>query len=196
MLEEQLITRVGDNKPLKVNVRLLSATNRPLEDAIEEGSFRNDLYYRLKVVTVDLPSLRERREDIIPLMDHFRKQFVKRHNKPVKSVSPTVTRRFFSHDWPGNVRQLRNAVESMIVVDTDQVLDVDDLPPDLAELPAADTSSTSGPTELIGQPLSEIEKWAYQQTLKLTNGNREEAARILGIGERTVYRKLKEYDLQ
>ncbi len=101
-----------------------------------------------------------------------------------------------AYDWPGNVRQLRNAVESMIVVDTDQVLDVDDLPPDLAELPAADTVSTSGPAELIGQPLSEIEKWAYQQTLKLTNGNREEAARILGIGERTVYRKLKEYDLQ
>jgi two-component system response regulator HydG len=196
VLEEQLITRVGDNKPMKVNVRLLSATNQSLEDGIEDGSFRNDLYYRLKVVTVDLPSLRERREDIIPLMDHFRKHFVKRHNKPVKSVSPTVTRRFFSHDWPGNVRQLRNAMESMIVVNTDQVLDVDDLPPDLAELPSADTVSTSGPAELIGQPLSEIEKWAYQQTLKLTNGNREEAARILGIGERTVYRKLKEYDLQ
>ena len=94
------------------------------------------------------------------------------------------------------IRRWRNAVESMIVVDSDQILDVDDLPPDLAELPVAVTEAATGPVELIGQPLSEIEKWSYQQTLKLTNGNREEAARILGIGARTVYRKLKEYDLQ
>jgi two-component system response regulator HydG len=106
--------------------------------------------------------------------------------------------RLFAFDWPGNVRQLRNAVESMVVLDTDGILDIDDLPPDMAtvDLSAAGATSVgSGPTELIGQPLSEIEKWAYRETLKLTAGNREEAARILGIGARTVYRKLKEYDL-
>ena len=153
------------------------------------------MYYRLKVVTVHLPSLRERREDIVPLVDHFRKQFNKRHQKQVTSVSPAVTRRLFSYEWPGNVRQLRNAVESMVVLDADGILDVDDLPPDLADAPIGDASGATGPNELVGQPLSEIEKWAYRETLKLTNGNREEAAKILGIGTRTVYRKLKEYDL-
>ena len=195
VLEESHISRVGDNQQIDVNVRVVSATNRDLASAVEENEFRQDLYYRLKVVTVHLPSLRERREDIVPLVDHFRKQFNKRHQKQVTSVSPAVTRRLFSYEWPGNVRQLRNAVESMVVLDADGILDVDDLPPDLADAPIGDSSGATGPNELVGQPLSEIEKWAFRETLKLTNGNREEAAKILGIGTRTVYRKLKEYDL-
>ncbi len=198
VLEERTITRVGDNTPVAVNVRLVSATNRSLEEAIQAGRFREDLYYRLKVVTVEIPSLRDRRDDIVPLVDHFRKIFVSHHGKTVKSISAEAMQRLFAFDWPGNVRQLRNAVESMVVLDTDGILDIDDLPPDMATVDlsaAAATSAGSGPTELIGQPLSEIEKWAYRETLKLTAGNREEAARILGIGARTVYRKLKEYDL-
>lgn len=203
VLEEHTITRVGDNKPIKVNVRVVSATNRDLEQAIKEGKFREDLYYRLKVVTVELPSLRQRREDIIPLIDHFRKIFAKRHHKQIKSVSPQVTKRLFAYDWPGNVRQLRNAVETMVVLDVDGVLDVDDLPPELSEglegaaevaAPAA-PAALQGPTNLIGRTFDEIERWAIEETLKLTGGNREEAARILGIGARTLYRKLKEYSL-
>jgi two-component system response regulator HydG len=195
VLEEHLITRVGDNKPIKVNVRVLSATNRSLEEAIVRGEFRRDLYYRLKVVTVDLPSLAQRREDIVPLADHFRKQFTKRHRKNVKGVSPVVTRKFFAYQWPGNVRQLRNAIETMVVLDTDGVLDVDDLPPELTDAEKPGVSVADGPAALVGQPLTEVEKWFIGQTLKLANGNREETARILGIGARTLYRKLEKYGL-
>jgi len=197
VLEEQQITRVGDNKPIRVNVRVVSATNRPLEDMVAAGRFRNDLYFRLKVVTVDLPALRERREDIVPLSDHFRRQFAKRHHKSVKNISPVATKRLFAFDWPGNVRQLRNAIETMVVLDADGVLDIDDLPPELAEAsPAASIAPVSaggGPLELIGRPMDDIERWAIEETLKLTNGNREEAAKVLGIGARTLYRKLEKY---
>ena len=196
VLEEHEITRVGDHKPQEVNVRVISATNRQLEEAVESNEFRNDLYYRLNVVTIHLPALRERRDDIVPLVDHFRKQFCERHNKQVDSVTSDVTRQLYSHSWPGNIRQLRNTIESMIVLDNDGILDGDDLPPDFVQAGDMVMDSPTGPSDLIGQPLSDIERWAYQETLKLTDGNREEAARILGIGARTVYRKLKEFDLQ
>lgn len=194
VLEERQITRVGDNKSIKVNIRLISATNRNLEEAVERNEFRADLYFRLKVVTIDLPPLRERREDIVPLLDHFRKQFVKRHHKPAHAIASAVTRRFFAYDWPGNVRQLRNAVETMVVLDTDGLLDVDDLPPELLEQEdVPPPTATSGPSSLIGRPLAEIERWAIEETLKLTNGNRDQAAKILEIGARTIYRKLESY---
>ncbi len=196
VLEDHQISRVGDNKQVKVNIRVVSATNRSLEDAIKQGTFRSDLYFRLKVVTIHLPALRERREDIVPLVDHFRKLFSKRHHKPVKSITPAATKRLFAYDWPGNIRQLRNAMETMVVLDFDGVLDVDDLPPELAELSSEPTGSTalvSGPSELIGQSMDNIERWAIEQTLKLTAGNREEAAKILDIGARTLYRKLEKY---
>ena len=199
VLESGEIVRVGENKPVNVNVRVLSATNRDLEDAIEGGSFRQDLYHRLKVVTIDLPPLRERRDDIVPLADHFRKQFVKRHKKTVRGVSGGASRRLFAFDWPGNVRQLRNVIESMVVIDGDEILDEDDLPTELLDSSEnqsnAILASDAGMTGLIGQPLSEIERWAVEQTLQLTGGNREETARILGIGARTLYRKIKEYGL-
>lgn len=198
VLEEREITRVGDNKPIKVNVRVLSATNRNLEEAIEKGTFRLDLYYRLKVVTVDLPPLRERRDDILPLVDYFRRSFAKRHHKAIKGISPAVSRRLFDYDWRGNVRELRNAIEMMVVLDIDGLLDVDDLPPELEQqgipsVAAASGSGGSSSSELIGKTMAEIERFAIEETLKRTGGNREEAAHILQIGERTLYRKLKEY---
>jgi two-component system response regulator HydG len=196
VLEEHQITRVGDNKPIRVNVRVISATNRPLEEMVAAGKFRNDLYFRLKVVTVDLPALRERRDDIVTLADHFRRQFSKRHQKSIKNVSPQATKRLFAYEWPGNVRQLRNAVETMVVLDTDGVLDLDDLPPELAEAPPTAEASIitgGGPLDLIGRPMDDIERWAIEETLKLTNNNREEAAKVLGIGARTLYRKLEKY---
>jgi two-component system, NtrC family, response regulator HydG len=200
VLEEHRITRVGDNKPIKVNVRLISATNRPLEKMVEDGSFRNDLYFRLKVVTVTLPPLRDRRDDVVPLMDHFRKMFLRRYDKPAAHFTPSVTKRFFYYDWPGNIRQLRNFVETMVVLDTDSVLGEDDLPPELVD-PETITSESvpllptieSGSSNLIGQPLATIEKWAIEETLRLTGGNREEAAKVLGIGARTLYRRLDQY---
>jgi two-component system response regulator HydG len=196
VLEEREITRVGDNKPIKVNVRVLSATNRDLEEAIDNHTFRNDLYFRLKVVTVDLPPLRERRDDILPLVDYFRRNFAKRHHKTIKGISPAVSRKLFDFRWRGNVRELRNVVENMVVLDVDGLLDVDDLPPELedAVAPTALTPTAGdGSSLLIGRSMADIEQWAILETLKRTGGNREEAAHILQIGERTLYRKLKEY---
>ena len=197
VLEENQITRVGDNKTIKVNVRLISATNRPLQGMIEAGTFRNDLYHRLKVVTVELPPLRDRLEDVVPLMDHFRKSFIRRHDKPTAHFTPAVTKRFFSYDWPGNVRELRNFVETMVVLDTDGKLDVDDLPPELADEIVEDGDELQlpiqGDSDLIGKPLGVIERWAIEETLRLTNDNRDEAAKILQIGARTLYRRLDQY---
>lgn len=210
VLEEHQITRVGDNKPIKVNVRLVSATNRPLEQMITDGQFRNDLYFRLKVVTVHLPPLRDRRDDIVPLMDHFRKQFIRRHNRGPCNFTPAVTRKFYAYSWPGNIRQLRNFVETMVVLDTDGKLDVDDLPPELTDEPSlgapnmpesvtaapldgGEGTVAQGPSELIGKTMDDIERWAIEETLRMTAGNREEAAKILDIGARTLYRKLDKY---
>lgn len=197
VLEENKITRVGDNKTIKVNVRLISATNRPLDEMIDQGGFRKDLYHRLKVVTVELPALRERLEDIVPLMDHFRKGFLRRHDKPVSHFTPAVTKRFFEYSWPGNVRELRNFVETMVVLDTDGKLDIDDLPPELCDV-SDEAQKENAPVfstdmGLIGQPLNVIERWAIEETLKLTHDNRDEAAKILGIGARTLYRRLDQY---
>lgn len=200
VLESGEITRVGSNQSVKVNVRLISATNRNLEQAIAAGTFRSDLYHRLKVVTVVLPRLTERREDIPLLIDHFMKQFAKQHEKTIKSMSTAARRRLMTHDWPGNVRELRNAVERMVVVDLDGVLDVDDLPTELMdpatlENPVAMDGRGDRLASLVGKPLEEVERMFIAETLSAAGGNREEAARMLGIGERTLYRKIKEYQL-
>lgn len=197
VLENGEITRVGSNDPIKVNVRILSATNRNLEDAIAAGTFRSDLYHRLKVVTIRLPSLRERIQDLPALVDHFIKLLGKKHGKTIRGVSSAARRRLLSFDWPGNVRQLRNVIESMIVVDYDGLLDLDDLPEELADRtpPASGDPPSASLAALVGKPLEELEKLFIAETLKVTGGNREEAARMLGIGQRTLYRKLKEYNL-
>jgi two-component system response regulator HydG len=198
VLESGEITRVGSNDPIKVNVRLLSATNRNLEQQIEAGTFRSDLYHRLKVVTVTLPRLVDRSQDIPLLIEHFMKQFAKRHQKPIKSMSTAARRRLLAYSWPGNVRELRNTIESMVVVDFDGVLDLDDLPAELADRPAPEgTVQATGAIvdALVGKPLEEIERYYITETLKLTGGNREEAAALLGMGERTLYRKIKEFQL-
>jgi two-component system response regulator HydG len=196
VLENGEITRVGSNDPIKVNVRILSATNRNLEDGIASGSFRNDLYHRLKVITIRLPTLRQRTQDIPILIDHFIKLFARKHGKQVKGLSSAVRRRLLAFDWPGNVRQLRNVVESMVVVDFDGLLDSDDLPEELADrAPPSGEPPTQNLTALVGKSLEEMEKLFISETLRSTGGNREEASRMLGIGERTLYRKLKEYKL-
>ncbi len=196
VLENGEITRVGSNDPIKVNVRILSATNQNLEDAIEAGTFRNDLYHRLKVVTIRLPTLVERSQDIPVLIDHFIKIFSRQHGKQIKGMTPAARRKVFGYDWPGNVRQLRNVVESMVVVDYDGLLDTDDLPEELAEPeePAGEPS-TASLTTLVGKPLQELERLFIAETLRVAGGNREEAAKMLGIGERTLYRKIKDYQL-
>ncbi len=198
VLENGEITRVGSNAPIKVNVRILSATNRNLEEAIERGVFRSDLYHRLKVVTIRLPALRERQQDIPILIDYFVKQFASANQKQIRGVSPAARRRLLSFDWPGNVRQLKNVVESMVVVDYDGLLDIDDLPEELAEPGERQSTgdvSTASLSGLVGKPLEELEKLFIAETLHFVGNNREEAAKILGIGERTLYRKIKEFGL-
>jgi two-component system response regulator HydG len=196
VLENGEITRVGSNDPIRVNVRILSATNSNLEGSIAAGTFRSDLYHRLKVVTIRLPTLAERRQDMPMLIDYFARQFAARHGKPLRGVSPAARRRLLAFEWPGNVRQLRNVVESMVVVDYDGLLDVDDLPEELAGGAAAETEPAAASlVHLVGRPLEEIEKLFIAETLRASGGNREAAAGQLGIGERTLYRKIKEYGL-
>ena len=194
VLESGEIVRVGSNEPLKVNVRLISATNRDLADAIASNSFRHDLYHRLKVVTIKLPALRERKEDIPLLVDHFLKTFSTSHEKAIRGYTPTVRRVLTNFPWPGNVRELRNVIESMVVVDTDGMLDVDDLPDEMAGSisPLADDIARDG---LIGKSMLDIERHFIAETLRASGGTREEAAKTLGIGERTLYRKIKEFNL-
>ncbi|MDA7950779.1 MAG: sigma-54 dependent transcriptional regulator [Pirellulaceae bacterium] len=203
VLEERKITPVGENEPVGVNVRILSATNKPLKEAIQKGTFREDLYYRLNVVTLDIPPLAQRKEDIIPLVDHFRKMFVTRYEKPIKNISKEVFQKFLAYNWPGNIRQLRNFVEHMVVVDEDSILDSHDLPLELLDIEpteiepatASTAASGNGMADFIGQPLSKLERWAIEQTLAVNGGNREETAKQLGIGARTLYRKINEYQL-
>ncbi|MBX6313739.1 MAG: sigma-54-dependent Fis family transcriptional regulator [Isosphaeraceae bacterium] len=193
VLESGEIVRVGSNDPIKVNVRLISATNRDLTEAIAAGTFRPDLYHRIKVVSIKMPPLRARREDIPLLIDHFLKEFNASHGKAVRGISAAARKVLMAHSWPGNVRELRNTIESMVVMDADGLLDLDDLTEDLQASPAALSEGTAGADHLVGKSLDEIEKYYIAETLKLTGGNREEAAKLLGIGERTLYRKLKEY---
>ena len=198
VLESGEITRVGSNEPIKVNVRILSATNRDLEDAIARRHVPQDLYHRLKVRHGRrCRGWRERTQDIPLLIEHFLKQFAKRHHKKIKSMSTAARRRLMAYDWPGNVRQLRNAIESMVVVDFDGCSTSTTCRrswPAPARAAAAPTAG-GGSRDLVGQPLTEIERLFIAETLKLTGGNREEAAEMLGIGERTLYRKIKEYGL-
>ena len=195
-LETQEIVRVGTNDTVKVNVRLISATNRDLAGAIASGSFRQDLFHRLKVVSVKLPPLRTRREDLPLLVDFFLKEFSASHEKIVTAIAPAARKALMAYPWPGNVRELKNTIESMVVIDSDGVLDLDDLTEDvLAVAPPPADAGAGGASHLVGRPLDEVEKYYIGETLKLTSGNREEASRLLGIGERTLYRKLKEYNL-
>lgn len=209
VLEERKITRVGDNKEIDVNVRVLAATNKDLEAEIDAGRFRSDLYYRLNIVTVHLDPLRERRDDILPLANYFRKTAAKKNNKQVESFSQDLRRWMLNFHWKGNVRRLKNVVESLVVMDIDGILDLDDLSPDLLDqAPIGATSAGSGESNdatsageaganhLIGQSLKQIELWAIKNTLKLTGGNRKETAKILEISERSLYRALERYNLK
>ncbi len=200
VLEDRKITRLGSNEEKPINVRVLAATNADLKGMVDQGTFRRDLYYRLSVVSITLPPLRERRSDIPLLIDHFLKEFQERQGRHVERVSGRVRQILNAYDWPGNIRQLRNVIEGMLALDTDGVLDVDDLPEELAPLAqSVEPTAVPAPTgadSLVGRPLEEVEAYYIARALELTHGKREEAARLLGIGERTLYRKIKEYGLR
>jgi two-component system response regulator HydG len=194
VLENQEVTRIGSNEPIKVNVRLISATHRDLEAAVAAGTFREDLYYRLKVVTIRLPPLRERKTDVPLLAAHFIKESNQRHNKKVTGIAEPLRKLMDAYEWKGNVRELRNAIDSMVVLDQDGLLNVNDVE-EGSPLKRTPTR-VAGPDNLIGKPLTDIERFYSEKTLEQTAGNREEAARILGIGERTLYRMIQDWKLQ
>jgi two-component system response regulator HydG len=168
---------------------------------VAEGKFREDLYYRLNVVSIYLPPLRERQGDIPLLMEHFLREISRRMGREVQGFSRSARKALLAYHWPGNIRQLRNVIERMLVLDSDGVLDVDGLPPEIAVLvrdqPAESTVEVPpGADGLVGKPIADVERHYIYRALELTNGNREEAATMLGIGERTLYRKIKEYELK
>ncbi|GIX05210.1 MAG: sigma-54-dependent Fis family transcriptional regulator [Planctomycetaceae bacterium] len=201
VLEDRKITRLGSNDEIDINVRLVAATNADLQEMVKKGTFRKDLYYRISVITIHLPPLRERKSDIPLLVEHFLKQVVGRRNRPVPTVSRAVLRALMAYEWPGNIRELRNVIESMVVQDSDGRLDMDDLPPGLVpeHVVEGGVGAERGDQDgdgLVGRPLEEVERYYIQRTLELTGGRRDEAARILGIGERTLYRKIKQYNLK
>jgi two-component system response regulator HydG len=192
VLEDGEVVRVGSNKPIRVNVRLISATNREIDDLIRQGKFREDLYYRLKVVTVRLPPLRERRQDIPLLVDHYMREFSRIYRKPIEGIEREALSVLSSYAWPGNVREVKHCIENMVVVSRTSVLKIENLPESIyrsERKPATDMQS------LVGMSLREVEKVLIRNTLEQVEGNRQEAAKILGIGERTLYRKLKVYQL-
>ncbi|HKB03260.1 MAG TPA: sigma 54-interacting transcriptional regulator [Gemmataceae bacterium] len=194
VLENGEVSRIGSNDTIKVDVRLIAATNRDLELMIKEGKFRQDLYYRLRVGLLRIPPLRERGKDMILLATHFLEEFAKRYGKKVPKVSNAVWNAFRNYPWPGNVRELRNQVESMVIQDQDGVLDPDDLQ-EGDPLGEVTSDGTAGADHLIGRPLSEVERYYAERALDMA-GNREEAAKLLGIGERTLYRMIQDWKAQ
>ncbi len=192
VLEERAVVRLGDNKNRPVDVRVLAATNADLLQKVKDGSFRQDLYFRLKVVTIDLPALRERRSDIKLLIEHFLAHFRKAHGKDVESIDRDALVALVQYDWPGNVRELRNAVESMVVRSKGNILTRADLPPEIwAPLP----SDQDGWQFLAGRTATDVEKNHIRVSLELCGGNRQKTAKTMGLSERTLYRKIKEYEL-
>ena len=217
-VENGEIIRVGSNTPIKVDVRLLAATNRRLEDLVRDGKFREDLYYRLKVVTITLPPLRERPGDMPLLISHFLKEYAEVHAKAISGIAPNAAAFLSSYPWPGNVRELKNCLESMVATSRKEQLGVEDIPEYIMRRegmtarpagldpwpagshPAAAGSASGGSagapfTALAGMNLEKVEEELIKATLSLVGGARDQAAKRLGISERTLYRKIKEYKI-
>jgi DNA-binding NtrC family response regulator len=186
-LQEREVKPVGSTERRQINVRIIAATNRDLEAAIRNGGFRQDLYFRLNVVQVKLPPLRDRKSDIPLLVTAFLEKFSEPHG-PVRSISEDAMRRLIAYDWPGNVRELENAIERAVALGSGPIVHVADLPSNL-QYPTTERAPEKD--EIL--PLEELERRAILRTLRETGGDKLAAARILGIGKTTLYRKLKQY---
>jgi two-component system response regulator AtoC len=183
-IEEKKITRVGGNEETEVDVRIITATNRNLKTITEQGKFREDLYYRLNVVTIDLPGLRYRREDILPLAEHFLKKYTRENNKPAKSFSPEAVEFMLNYHWPGNVRELENVVERGVILAKDKFITLAEFPQELTR-----------PGLVEGRTLEALERNQILKVLEETAGNIARTAKILGIHRMTLYNKLKKYNI-
>jgi DNA-binding NtrC family response regulator len=190
VLEEKKFERVGGEETIEVDVRLIAATNRDLKEAITRGVFREDLYYRLNVVNIHIPPLRERKEDIPLLVAAFLKEFSQENAKPIEGIDPKARLALYNYSWPGNVRQLRNSVESAVVLCKGATITLEDLPPNIRGESGVDSLRLP-----LGTSLTDVEKEVIRSTLAREGGNKSRTAEILGIGRKTLHRKIEEYGL-
>ncbi|MBA7659074.1 Regulatory protein AtoC [subsurface metagenome] len=191
VLQDKTFERVGGEETLEVDVRIVAATHRDLKEEISNGNFREDLYYRLNVVNIHMPPLRERRDDIPLLMAAFLKEFSAENDKYIEGIDPKARMILYNYPWPGNVRELRNSIESSIVMCKASIITPDDLPPDIR------TDSEANYIKLaMGIKLAEGEKEIIRSSLNQNNGNKTKTAVVLGIGRKTLHRKIQEYGLE
>ena len=188
VLQERSFERVGSSQPIVVDVRVIAATNKDLEQAVKQGTFREELYYRLSVVTLRTPPLRERRTDIPLLVGAFIHEFDAAHARAVESLTPAALRALARYDWPGNVRELRNCIESLVVMSRRPQIEEADLPPQIRG-----ATMDFGLLMPVGRTLDDANREYILHTLQSCDGNKARAARVLGIGTKTLYRKLHEY---
>jgi transcriptional regulator with PAS, ATPase and Fis domain len=195
VLEDREFERVGGGRSIKVDVRLIAASNRDLEQCVRDRKFREDLFFRLKVVTLKLPPLRERRQDIPRLVEEFIREFNIEHDKSMTGISRGAMDLLMQYHWPGNVRELKNTIEGMVVLSASgRMLDVSDLPEHI--LGQVHTAMPDGDIRIrVGMTMEEIEKVAIEHTLRSVGYDKQKAAELLGIGLRTLYRKQKRYRL-
>jgi len=194
VLEHQQFERLGDSKTITVDVRLIAATNRPLDRLVQEGQFRSDLFYRLNVVTIDMPPLRHRKEDIPLLAHHFLREACQRNHKQIEGITRGAMDVLIRYNWPGNVRELKNIIEGMVVrAHGKQPIDAHDVPDHVRRSVQPEAGEIRIPT---GTSMAEVERIVIEETMKACGYNKEACARTLNIGLRTLYRKLKEYDIR
>ena len=189
VLQEREFERVGGEKTIKTDVRVIAATNRNLEAEIKEGRFREDLYYRLNVVKLEVPPLRERKEDLFLLCTDFLNEFCAENKKKITGFSQDAKAAINSYDWPGNIRELRNCVESAVVMCRSNTIELVDLPPSVSRTEREDIIQLE-----IGTSLEDAERKFITRTLNYCNGNKTKAADVLGIGRKTILRKLSEFE--
>jgi two-component system response regulator HydG len=191
VLQEGEFERLGGTRTIRVDVRVVAATNQDLPQMVREKRFREDLYYRLNVITVTVPTLRERPEDIGLLASHFLRVYAAKNNRRLEGFTDEALRRLEGYSWPGNVRQLENVIERSVVLARDRLIDARDLPEEVGGVKSPPRDAI---LSLIGIPLAEIEQRLLDETLRITDGNKTQAARLLGIDVRTVARKLERRD--
>jgi two-component system response regulator AtoC len=182
-LEEKKITRIGSNEEIAVDVRVITATNKDLRNMVMQGQFREDLYYRLKVVTINLPSLKDRKEDILPLAEHFLKKYADENKKEIFNFSPGVIEFMLNYSWPGNVRELENMIEHGVILSKSHAVTMAELPQDIIH-----------PTPTQEKTIEAVTRNHIFNVLEETKGNITKAANILGIRRMTLYNKLKKYN--
>ncbi|MDZ7263937.1 MAG: sigma-54 dependent transcriptional regulator [candidate division KSB1 bacterium] len=190
-IQEKEIRRVGSSETIKVDVRVIAATNKDLRRAVDEGSFREDLFYRISVIPIHLPALRERKEDILPLAHYFLEKYNQRRQQMIYGISPRVREIFLNYNWPGNVRELENVIERAAVIEDDNEITVASLPPHIQG-----TIPLESPSSHEIKRLDQLEREHILRTLKATDWNRSKTARLLGIDRKTLYDKIKRYDIK